>query len=79
MAKLLRVRVSRTFNAHAAGDVLLLPEDDHVAKLVKGGYFELLAVEELEPASKPEPEPAPAPKPKAKAKAKAKKKAAKNV
>lgn len=43
--RMIRIRVTRTFNRYSAGDTLLLEETAEVKKYVKAGLFSLIAVE----------------------------------
>lgn len=54
MPRILRVRATRNFQAHIAGDILIVDETAEIKKLIKAKLFEVLAVE------KPERSPAPA-------------------
>jgi len=47
--KMLRVKATRKFGHHRAGDELLVAEDAEAKLLVKHGYYELIAVEESKP------------------------------
>jgi len=53
MSRLIRVRASRTFQQHNAGDVFLVAETREVEQLVKAKLFEVLAIEQE--ATRPEP------------------------
>ncbi len=72
---MIRVKATRTFNGHTAGDVLLVEQTAEIEQLVKARLFEIIAVEtttppETPPETTPETPPAKV-KPKAKAKPKA--------
>lgn len=67
---MIRVKATRTFNGHTAGDVLLVEQTTEIEQLVKSKLFEVLAVEstppETTPAIPPDSPPAKAKKPAAK-------------
>lgn len=64
MARMLRIRATRTFNSYRAGDEMLVQEDAEITRDIRAGYWELVAVE-----SPPAPSKPPAPPKQAKAKA----------
>jgi hypothetical protein len=72
--KMIRVKTTRTFNGHTAGDILLVEETKEIEQLIKSKLFTVLAVEIPTPtpvaalAAPTKPKPKPKGKPKGKGK-----------